>query len=76
MRKANSIIFIAGNGFDLALGYDSGYTHFVNTIVGSVSNYFWPFKQPDDSEFKAESLHQYLLTIISLTVMMMEILGG
>ena len=59
MSKNNSTILIVGNGFDLALGYDSGYTHFVNTVAGSVANYFWPFKQPDESEFKTESLHQY-----------------
>lgn len=51
-------LLITGNGFDLALGYDSGYTHFVNT-AGIVPNYFWPFKKPDDSDFKSNSLHQH-----------------
>lgn len=59
MPNCRSIILVIGNGFDLALGYDSGYTHFINTAAGTVENYFWPFKQPDDSEFKAESLHHY-----------------
>lgn len=54
-----SIVLIVGNGFDLALGYDSAYTHFINTFAGSIQHYFWPFKMPDDSEFKSESLHQH-----------------
>lgn len=58
MLDKKSIILVIGNGFDLALGYDSGYTHFINTI-GSVEHYFWPFKQPDDSKYNTESLYQY-----------------
>ena len=54
-----SVVLVVGNGFDLALGYDSGYTHFVNT-ASSVPHFFWPFKQPDESKFKGQSLHQYL----------------
>lgn len=60
MPTNNTIILVVGNGFDLALGYDSGYTHFINTIAGNIEHHFWPFKQPDDSEFKTDSLHQYL----------------
>ena len=59
MQNANSIVFVVGNGFDLALGYDSGYTHFVNTVADAIANYFWPFKQPDGSEFRSESFHQW-----------------
>lgn len=53
-----SIVLVIGNGFDLALGYDSGYTHFVNT-ASIVRHYFWPFKSPDESKFKTSSLPQY-----------------
>ncbi len=53
-----STVLVIGNGFDLALGYDSAYSHFANTWAG-VDNFYWPFKNPDDSKFQSESLHQY-----------------
>lgn len=56
-----STLLIIGNGFDLALGYDSGYSHFVNTWAPTqhIHNVFWPFKNPDDSCFDTQTLHQY-----------------
>lgn len=60
-----STVLIIGNGFDLALGYDTAYTHFANTIAGGIRNYFWPFKNPDDSKHQSESLHQHFYNYFS-----------
>lgn len=54
-----STVLVIGNGFDLALGYDSAYSHFANTWAGSIRHFYWPFKNSDDSKFQSESLHQY-----------------
>lgn len=54
-----SIVLVIGNGFDLALGYDSAYTHYINTYAGADRHHFWPFKTPDNSKFNSDSLHQH-----------------
>ena len=50
-----STVLVIGNGFDLALGYDTSYADFVNTMGGA----FWPFKNPDNSNLQGYSLHQH-----------------
>ena len=54
-----STLLVIGNGFDLALGYDTSYSHFANTVLGSVKHGFWPFNSPDNSQFQSETLHQH-----------------
>ena len=54
-----STVLVIGNGFDLALGYDTSYTHFATTKASNVKHYFWPFKEPDNSMFGSETLHQH-----------------
>ena len=53
-----STILVIGNGFDLALGYDSAYTHFINTRSG-IEHCFWPFKNPDVFKSLGTTLHQH-----------------
>ncbi len=53
-----STVLVIGNGFDLALGYDSAYSHFANSWAG-VGHYYWPFKNPDESISKSTTLHQH-----------------
>ena len=53
-----STILVIGNGFDLALGYDSAYTHFINTRSG-IEHCFWPFKNPDVFKSLGTTLYQH-----------------
>lgn len=54
-----STVLVIGNGFDLALGYHTSYSHFANTWAPNNPNCFWPFKEPDVSTFGSETLHQH-----------------
>lgn len=53
-----SKVLVIGNGFDIALGFRSKYSDFINASDGT-PNCFWPFREPPTGRFSDCSLHRH-----------------
>ena len=56
-------LLILGNGFDLAFGYWTSYSSFVNTVVGTTGS-FWPFRYEPKGKFMLDCLHRHFFDFV------------
>lgn len=54
-----SKVIVIGNGFDIALGFRSTYSDFINTRVGDNQNAFWPFRDVPTGTYADCSLYRH-----------------
>lgn len=52
-------VLVVGNGFDIALGFRSKYSDYINVMSGTTKNAFWPFRNPPTGEFSYNSLYRH-----------------
>ena len=52
-------VLVVGNGFDIALGFRSKYSDYINVMSGTTKNAFWPFRNPPTGEFSDNSLYRH-----------------